>query len=201
MTPGPFPVQPDPQAVGLLLLTGGGGRRFGAPKHGQPHPDGGSWGGRLVTVFSQVFPGGPIQLLGDPLPDQPGLIPLDDPRQGPAVALRHWAEGAEGGFPAPRRWWILACDQVRWTPRALASWHARVARGDPDASRWVLARFRGRLQPLGGFLPGRLVPSLARCQARSLIGLVEALPHRVLAARGEAWLDVDTPEGLRRWLG
>ena len=188
-------MEPQP-AAGLLLLTGGSGRRFGAPKHDQPHPEGGSWGGRLAEVFAQVFPEGPIQLLGDPLPDRPDLPFLDDPRQGPAAALRHWAERVDAG---PRRWWVAACDQVRWTPRSLAAWHARVERADPEAAVWVLAHTQGRLQPLGGFLPGRLVPDLARVEARSLLGLVERLPHRILAARGRAWLDVDTPEALRDW--
>jgi len=184
-------------AAGLLLLTGGRGRRFGAPKHGQPHPAGGSWGGHLVAVFAEVFPDGPIQLLGDSLPDRPDLTPLADPREGPAVALRHWA-GQDP--PRARRWWTVACDQVRWTPAALAAWHAEAVRADPGAACWVLARYRDRLQPLGGFLAGSLLGAVARGRATSLQGLAEGLAHQVLAVAGEAWLDVDTPEALRGWL-
>ena len=77
--------------AGLLLLSGGSGTRMGAPKHALPHPGGGSWGGHLVGVFAAVFPDGPVQVLGDPLPDHPDLPRLEDPREGPAVALRTWA--------------------------------------------------------------------------------------------------------------
>ncbi len=182
---------------GLLLLTGGRGRRFGAPKHAQPHPAGGSWGGQLVAVFAATFPDGPVQLLGAGLPDRPELAPLADPREGPAVALRHWA----GGRPAPaRRWWTVACDLVRWTPGALAAWHAAAVQADPGAASWVLGRHQDRLQPLGGFLPGALLAELARSRAGSLLGLVEALPHVVLEVAGPEWLDVDTRAGLRAWL-
>ena len=50
--------------AGLLLLTGGRGRRLGGPKHLRPHPAGGSWGGHLAGVFAAVFPGGPVQVRG-----------------------------------------------------------------------------------------------------------------------------------------
>lgn len=181
---------PAPSAAGLVLLTGGRGRRFGAPKHLQPHPAGGSWGGHLVRVFEAVFPGGPVQVLGEALPDRPDLAPRDDPRQGPAEALRRWA-AAPGA--QPRHWWIVACDQIRWTPEALAAWHARAAAADPGAEHWVLARHQGRLQPLGGFLAGVLAPRLAGAPGAALMALVDALPCRILEAAGEAWLDQDIP--------
>jgi molybdopterin-guanine dinucleotide biosynthesis protein A len=179
-----------PPAAGLVLLTGGRGRRFGAPKHLQPHPAGGTWGGYLAGVFAAVFPGGPIQLLGEALPDRPDLAPLDDPRQGPAEALRRWA-GARRAHPD--RWWIVACDQIRWTPDALAAWHARAVAADPDADRWVLARHGGRLQPLGGFLADALAPRLAGAAGAALMALVDSLPCRILEAEGDQWLDQDRP--------
>ena len=76
--------------TGLLLLSGGAGRRMGSPKHALGHPAGGSWGGHLVRVFESVFPGGPILVLGEPLPDRPELQALEDPREGPAMALRQF---------------------------------------------------------------------------------------------------------------
>lgn len=191
----PSPVPPP--AAGLLLLTGGRGRRFGGPKHLQPHPAGGTWGGHLVAVFAAVFPDGPVQLLGQGLPDRPELVPAMDPAAGPAVALRLWA--ARPG-PRPRRWWVAACDQVRWTPDHLRAWHQAVEAADPGAGHWVLARSGGRIQPLGGFLAEGLVAAMAGARADSLMGLVEALPSLVLDSEGEQWLDVDTPEALRAYL-
>jgi len=192
------PACPEPPAAaGLLLLTGGRGRRFGGPKHLQPHPDGGTWGSHLVDVFGAVFPGGPVQLLGAALPGRPDLVPEPDPGEGPAVALRLWA--GRGG-PQPRRWWLAACDQVRWTAESLDAWHAAVAAADPSAAHWVVARNGGRIQPLGGFLAGGLVAALARVPARALMGLVDALPALVLDSEGGQWLDVDTREAHRAYL-
>jgi len=179
--------------AGLLLLTGGRGRRLGGPKHLLAHPGGGSWGGHLVAVFAAVFPGGPVQLLGEALPDRPDLAPLADPRQGPAAALRHWAGLARAH---PERWWVAACDQVRWTPETLDAWHRAAAAADPRAEHWVLARHGGRLQPLGGFLGDGLVERLRATSSGSLLSLAEALPSLVLEAAGDQWLDVDTPEAL-----
>jgi molybdopterin-guanine dinucleotide biosynthesis protein A len=170
----------QPAAAGILLLTGGLGRRFGAPKHLQSHPAGGTWGGRLVAVFEAVFPGGPVQLLGEPLPDRPGLAVLDDPRQGPAVALRHWARVASAAPVRPRRWWFVACDQIRWTPSSLAAWAETAAGADPGASHWVLARHGGRVQPLGGWIAGTLVEALADTPGPSLMALADALPCLIL---------------------
>ena len=182
--------------AGLLLLTGGRGRRFGGPKHGQPHPGGGSWGGHLVDVFQAVFPGGPVQILGQALPDRPGLGAIQDPGQGPAVALAHWA----GLGPEPvLRWWVLACDQVRWTPEALTAWHEEVCALDPGAERWVMAQAGGHTQYLGSFLAGSLVAGLVGSEARSLEWLARALPCALSAWSHACWTDVDTADDLRAW--
>ena len=183
---------PDAQAeTGLLLLTGGRSSRMGEPKHLLEHPSGGTWGGHLVRVFASVCPHGPTCVLGDPIPDWPALPRVDDPRQGPAVALRTWS-----GLPAPaaRRWWVVACDQVRWTSGRLGLWLGQAKAADPDASHWVLARHQGHLQPLGSLLPASLRPRLADMANQSLLGLVERLPHLILDLEGKEWLDVDTPE-------
>ena len=182
--------------TGLLLLSGGVGRRMGAPKHALAHPGGGSWGGHLVKVFTAVFPSGPVVILGDPLPDHPALPRLDDPREGPAVALRVWAS-AEA--PVVDRWWVVACDQVRWTAEFLSTWAAACETEDPSASRWVMALHDGHLQPLGGWLPASLRPSLAASTARSLMALATSLPHLAIPREGLEWLDVDTPEDLRKF--
>ncbi len=180
--------------TGLLLLTGGRGSRMGVPKHLLDHPAGGTWGGHLVRVFASVCPKGPICVLGEPLPDWPTLPRLDDPRQGPAVALRTWS-GLSA--PAAQRWWVVACDQVRWTPTRLGIWLARAAAVDPDASHWVLARHQGHLQPLGSLLPAAFRPRLADMASQSLLALVEPLPHLILDLEGNEWLDVDTPEARK----
>lgn len=167
---------------------------MGEPKHALAHPEGGTWGGHLVRVFGAVCPGGPVVVLGEPLPDRPGLPRLDDPREGPAVALRTWC-----GAPAPEagRWWIVACDQVRWTPDRLAAWFRRVEAADPGALHWVMAEHGDRLQPLGGVLAGGLRPVLAGSGERSLTRLALAVPHLVLPAQGPEWQDLDTPEDRR----
>ncbi|WP_257305143.1 molybdenum cofactor guanylyltransferase [Geothrix campi] len=184
----------NPQGTGLLLLSGGQSRRMGAAKHALAHPAGGSWGGRLVEVFEAVFPGAPIQILGDPLPDRPDLAVLEDPREGPAKALRTWA-ALEA--PAVRRWWVVACDQVRWTPSSLQAWDHRAEAADPRTRHWVVAQHGGRLQPLGGWLPAALRPAVAGSTTRSLTALTESLPHLVLSCDGPEWMDVDTPEERR----
>lgn len=184
--------------AGLLLLTGGAGRRFGGPKHAQPHPGGGTWGGHLVEVFLCVFPGGPVQLLGEPLPDRPDLVPMADPCRGPAAALVHWAGRATG---TPQRWWVVACDQVRWTPEALKAWHGRVLEADPRAERWVMAQVEDHDQYLGSFLPADLVARMAGLQAGSLRDLARGLPTETIPWPHACWSDVDTPEALKDWLG
>ena len=169
---------------------------MGSAKQDLAHPEGGSWGGHLVRVFQALHPEGPIQLLGEALPDHPDLPRLDDPRQGPALALRHWALG---GVPATTvdRWWVVACDQVRWTPERLAAWTQACEAADPAAAHWVLAVHAGHLQPLGGWLPQALRPALARGTETSLVRLAEALPHLALPQAGPEWADVDTPEERR----
>jgi molybdopterin-guanine dinucleotide biosynthesis protein A len=177
--------------AGLLLLSGGAGTRLGGPKHALTHPAGGSWGGHLVGVFEAVFPGAPIQVLGEPLPDWRDLPCLDDPREGPAVALRTWASAA---VPAAEVWWVVACDQVRWTPARLADWAACCEAMDPSNANWVMALHDGHLQPLGGWLPAILRPALAASQAHSLKTLAASLPHLAVPRDGAEWVDVDTPE-------
>ena len=175
----------------MLLLSGGAGTRLGAPKHALAHPAGGSWGGHLVGVFEAVFPGAPIQILGESLPDRPDLPCLDDPREGPAVALRTWAVSKA---PTVDKWWVVACDQVRWTPARLAQWAAYCEAMDPSNASWVMALHDGHLQPLGGWLPDALRPTLAASQLRSLKALAASLPHLAVPREGEEWVDVDTPE-------
>ena len=181
-------------SIGLLLLTGGQGSRMGSPKHNLPHPSGATWGNHLVAVFQAVVPGGPVQILGEALADRPDLPVLDDPRQGPAVALEHWAAS-----PAPSvdLWWIVGCDQVRWCAADLRAWLALAQAADPGQRQWVVARAEGQLQPLGGFLPHRLRPLLAKSKVRSLGALVVSLPHRPLDSPLSGWRDVDTPEARR----
>lgn len=180
--------------TGLLLLSGGQSRRMGVPKHALPHPEGGTWGGHLVRVFRTVCPEGPVVVLGEPLSDWPLLPRLDDPREGPAVALRTWC-----ATQAPRedRWWVVACDQVRWTPDRLAAWLRRVEAEDPDAAHWVMAEHGGRLQPLGSVLPGGLRSALTASDERSLSRLARSVPHRVIPTEGPEWQDLDTPEERR----
>ncbi len=181
--------------AGLLLLSGGGSRRMGTAKQDLAHPEGGTWGGHLVRVFQALHPEGPIQILGEALPDHPALPRLDDPRQGPALALRHWAKIL---LPAAQlnveRWWVVACDQVRWTPERLEAWTQTCEAADPAAAHWVLALHEGHLQPLGGWLPQALRPALSQSTGASLLRLVQALPHLALPQEGPEWADVDTPE-------
>jgi molybdopterin-guanine dinucleotide biosynthesis protein A len=180
--------------AGLLLLSGGAGQRMGARKHALEHPAGGSWGGHLVRVFATVFPKGPVLVLGEPLPDRPELPHLDDPREGPAAALRLWASAAA---PEVDRWWVVACDQVRWTPESLRAWAGLCAAADPAADHWVVGLHEGHLQPLGGWLPASLRPLLAASRETSLWRLATALPHLALPQAGPEWTDVDTPEDRR----
>jgi molybdopterin-guanine dinucleotide biosynthesis protein A len=181
---------------GLLLLSGGAGIRMGAPKHALDHPAGGSWGGHLVRVFEAAFPGARIRILGDPLPDRPELPRLDDPREGPAVALRTWAAAERAGVEV---WWVVACDQLRWTPERLQAWTTACDAADPSHTSWVLALQEERLQLLGGWLPDALRPALAASIERSLKGLASSLPHIALPRAGEEWVDVDTPEERERF--
>jgi len=186
----------SPESVGLLLLTGGEGCRFGAPKHLQVHPLGGSWAGHLVGVFQEVFPLGPVRVLGEPVPERPELGCLSDPREGPARALEAWAAAQP---PKVERWWVVACDQVRWTGPRLRAWADRAGESDPGGAAWVLAEQAGRVQFLGGFLGEALIPAVARSTAQSLWRLTEGLPTLILPATGSEWLDVDSREDLEAW--
>lgn len=186
----------DLPRLGLVLLTGGKGERMGGPKHDRPHPGGGTWGGHLVQVFCAVAGAGPIALVGSALPDHPELVPLEDPREGPAVALRAWAASEAR---TARRWWVVACDQVDWTPGALRRWLEAAEAADPDGRQWLLGAVEGRLQPLGGFLGGGLVGAVAACPSRSLHGLVDAVPSLDLAGPAETARDLDTPEAVAAW--
>lgn len=185
-----------PHPLGLLLLTGGQGRRLGGPKHPRPHPGGSTWGGHLVEVFGAVAPHGPIQILGEPLPNRPDLYTVPDEGLGGAAALIQWA-GRSG--PKARRWWAVACDQVRWTPELLRTWLEMAERCDPQAMAWVVAKADGRLQPLGGFLPGHLREPLSAIDCVRISDLVRALPNHQLEWDSPVWDDVDTPADLQRW--
>lgn len=185
---------------GILLLSGGSGTRMGAPKHDLAHPGGGSWGAHLIQTFLAVFPEGTKVVLGEPIADFPDLHRLDDPRQGPAHALRTWAQARLGKeTPGADAWWIVGCDQVRWTPERLAAWTATCEEADPATGRWVIAEHESRLQPLGGWFPDSLCPLLAANESPALMGLLKALPHLVLPREGDEWRDVDTPEERQRF--
>jgi molybdopterin-guanine dinucleotide biosynthesis protein A len=184
-----------PPRLGLVLLTGGKGERLGGPKHDRPHPAGGTWGGHLVAVFRAVAEG-PIALVGEALPDHPGLVPLRDPHGGPAVALRTWAAS---GPPPARRWWVVACDQVDWGADALLRWLEAAEAVDPDGRHWLMGTVENRVQPLGGFLGGHLVAPLAALTATSLKGLAAALPCLDAAGPAATGRDMDTPEDLAAW--
>lgn len=181
---------------GLLLLTGGEGRRLGGPKHDRPHPAGGSWGGRLVALFREVCPEGPVEVLGASLPELPGLPRIEDPREGPAVALRVWARHAA---PAARRWWVVPCDQVAWTPEGFRRWLEAAEVADPAGAAWALARADGRPQPLGGLLGAALRPPLAALACTRVHELAAALPQAALPAERYEGMDLDTPEDLAAW--
>nr|WP_320133099.1 NTP transferase domain-containing protein [uncultured Holophaga sp.] len=178
--------------IGLLLLTGGKGSRMGEPKYAIPHPEGGSWAGHLVRVFEEAFPDATLRILGNPVPERPELRSVEDPRQGPAIALRSWAiaEDAQVDW-----WWIAACDQVRWHPEALKAWFTQATAG----GIWTLGSQGGRFQPMGSWFPGSLLPLLASTEARSVHALLEHLPHRLLEVTGQEWLDLDTPEERQAW--
>ena len=183
---------------GLVLLTGGRGARLGGPKHGRAHPAGGSWGGHLVRVFRAVVPDGPAAVVGHSLPDFPDLPRVEDPREGPAVALRAFAASSP---PTARRWWVVACDQVAWTDAAFAAWLEEAEAADPGGLAWVLVTREGHPQALGGLLGGALIAQLAKRRAASLHGLLDGLPLK--ESPGQAWLgsDVDTPGDLTAFEG
>jgi molybdopterin-guanine dinucleotide biosynthesis protein A len=181
----------------MVLLTGGASARFGAPKHIQAHPEGGTWSSYLVDLFQGAFDNGPVRILGEAVPGRPDLAPIDDPREGPARALARWA-AAEGENSV--RWWVVACDQVRWDASTLAGWHGSAQEADPEGRAWVLAQVEGEMQPLGGFLGGRLLHQLGRSTEQRLIALARSLPHRILSRAASPFLDLDDPGSHKTWL-
>lgn len=183
---------------GLVLLTGGKGERLGGTKHDRAHPEGGSWGGHLIRVFRAIVSDGPVCILGAALPDDPELPRVEDPREGPAVALRAWAASSP---PPARRWWVVGCDQARWTEAAFAVWLAEAEVADAEGESWIFTLRDGHRQPLGGFIASALLPALARADARSLRALTDALPTRALPGAAWAGEDIDTPEDLAAFEG
>lgn len=183
----------SPAGTGLVLFTGGEGRRLGGPKHDRPHPAGGTWGGALLQAFRAARPEGPVQLVGAPLPDHPDRAALSDPREGPGVALAHWARSEPQGAV---RWLLLACDQIRWTPAGLSSWLARAEAADPEGSAWVMAEVDGHRQYFGSLLGASLLPAVAAFQGRSLAALADTLPCRRLSDAAPHWQDVDVSTDL-----
>ena len=189
------------EPLGMLLLTGGQGRRLGGPKHNRPHPMGGSWGGHLIRVFRAVFPRSPVQILGDPLPDiedmtGTGIAVVSDPRQGPAVALSTWARSEP---PPAVRWWVVPCDQVDWTAADLAAWYSLADDADPKGRGWVMVREDEREQPLGGFLGSMLLPLLATLEEARVRDLLAHLPRCIVKSDAYRGLDVDIPTDLESW--
>ena len=189
------------EPLGMLLLTGGQGRRLGGPKHNRPHPSGGTWGGHLVRVFREMFPRGPVQILGEPLPDIEDMMGMEitvvsDPHQGPAVALSTWARSEP---PPTIRWWVVPCDQVTWTPEALSAWYSLADDADPKGRGWVMVREDEREQPLGGFMGSLLLPSLASFEESRVRDLVARLPRCIVKSDAYRGLDVDLPADLDAW--
>lgn len=187
--------------LGMLLLTGGKGRRLGGPKHNRSHPAGGTWGGHLIRVFRAGFPRGPVQILGEPLPDigdtmGAGITVVQDPHQGPAVALTTWARSEP---PPAVRWWVVPCDQVDWTTADLLAWYSLADDADPKGRGWVMVREGEREQPLGGFMGSMLLPSLATFEETRVRDLVARLPRCIVKSDAYRGLDVDVPTDLEAW--
>jgi hypothetical protein len=101
---------------------------------------------------------------------------------------------------AAARWWVVACDQVRWEEASLAAWHGSARTADPEGRAWILAELDGEPHPLGGFLGGRLVNLLGGSKERRLIALARSLPHRTLPWTASPFQDLDDPESVRAWL-
>lgn len=187
----------EPVPTGMVLLTGGSSSRFGAPKHLQAHPEGGSWANFLIRLFQSVLGEGPIRVLGEPVAERSELPRFDDPREGPARALSHWAAAETR---SARRWWVVACDQVRWDAASLAAWHEAARQADPSGEAWVLPEILGELQPLGGFLGGELQFRLGRSTERRMFVLARSVPHLGLPWEAGPFLDLDDAEAVAAWL-
>jgi molybdopterin-guanine dinucleotide biosynthesis protein A len=181
----------------MLLLTGGASTRFGSPKHLQPHPEGGTWASYLVDLFQEAIGHGPIRILGEPVPGRPQCKRLDDPREGPARALARWATGESEELT---RWWVVACDQVRWDIESLALWHSTALGADPGGEAWVMAEIDGEAQPLGGFLGGGLLPALRHSKEQRLLGLARSLSCRILLWEARPFQDLDDPDSFQAWV-
>ena len=181
----------------MVLLSGGAGARFGAPKHLQEHPEGGSWASFLVDLFVDTLGAGPIRILGEPVPGRPDLCRFDDPREGPAKALSRWAALEQA---RPDRWWVVACDQVNWNATSLEVWCASAREADPAGAAWVMPEIEGETQPLGGFLGTDLLPAVGRSSERRLLSLARSLPSVILPWTAAPFLDVDDPGAHERWL-
>lgn len=182
---------------GLLLLTGGVSRRFGAPKHLEAHPAGGTWASHLLAVYRETLGPGPVRILGPGLPEHPTCPALGDDGSGPALALAAWAKGERESC---LRWWIAPCDQVRWRADSLREWHRAACKADPPGNAWVAAMTDGGPQPLGGFLGGNLRDALGKAQDSRVQALWRHLPHLEVPWRGNAFEDVDDPAALEAWL-
>lgn len=167
---------------------------MGEPKHAIAFPGGGSWSGHLVAIFEEAFPGAAVRVLGNPVPERLELHVVEDPRQGPAVALRAWALAEEAEIDW---WWIAACDQMHWSPETLQAWFRR-ATGERI---WTMGRHMDHVQSMGSWMPNELLPALREQQAHSLRALMGQLPHRILDVDGPEWLDLDTPEERKAWEG
>ncbi len=181
-----------PAPLGLVLFTGGAGVRLGGRKASRPHPAGGSWSGHLLRTF-QALSAGPVWVVGEPVVEAPELPRVDDPRMGPAVALRAWAQTRPIGA---NRWWVVACDQVRWTAADLERWRRLAEAADPQGLAWVMAQAEGIRQYFGSFLGATLVPRVAEAPDTALRGLADGLPTVVLELALPAWADIDTPAAL-----
>jgi molybdopterin-guanine dinucleotide biosynthesis protein A len=184
-------------ATGLLLLTGGASRRLGEPKHLQAHPDGGTWASHLFSVFREALGPGPVRFLGPGLQEHPECPSIPDEGSGPALALAAWARGERERC---RRWWIAPCDQVRWSAQSLREWHRAACAADPRGAAWVAAVAGGHPQPLGGFLGGELLGTLAQASDSRMLALWKRLPHVELPWTGDTFNDVDDPVEREAWL-
>jgi hypothetical protein len=152
-------------------------------------------------VFREIFPNGPVQILGEPLPDiedmmDVGINLVSDPHQGPAVALFTWARSEP---PPVVRWWAVPCDQVAWTAPDLLAWYSLADAADPKGRGWVMVQESEREQPLGGFIGSTLLPSLASFEDSRVRDLVARMPRCIVKCDAYRGLDEDDPADLEAW--